>query len=98
MTRAIPIVIILLASACLLRAQVGGRSSPHDSRSATVLAASEAVNKVLLDSGALFAEGLAAYANKDPTIAAKKFNQSVEIFLYSTLNTQTDLKLFGCYN
>lgn len=57
-----------------------------------------AVNKVLLDSGISFREGLLAYEDKRLSDAGEKFNRSLEVFIYSNLNIQRDPKLQGCYN
>ena len=61
-------------------------------------AAQAASNKVLLDAGTSFVEGLNAYSNNNRQIAGEKFNKAVEVFLYSTLNIQKDQRLQGCYN
>src|SRR6188768_2231655 len=63
-----------------------------------VARAQEAVNRVLLEAGSSFKEGLDAYANDNRSAAGEKFNKSVEVFLYSTLNIQREQKLQGCYN
>lgn len=63
-----------------------------------VARAQEAVNKVLLDSGISFKEGLLAYEDKRYSDAGEKFNKSVETFIYSNLNIQREPKLQGCYN
>jgi len=60
--------------------------------------AQDAVNKVLFDSGVSFKEGLIAYSENKRSSAGEKFNKSVEVFLYSTLNIQKDQKLQNCYN
>ena len=50
------------------------------------------------DSGRLFKEGLLAFKDNRRSDAGEKFNKSVEVFLYSTLNIQKDPKLQDCYN
>ncbi len=55
-----------------------------------------AVKKVLEDAGTAFNEGLLAFADKDRRSAGEKFNKSVEVFLYSTI--QRDQRLQLCYN
>ena len=79
-------------------AQVTSSTSSNDTRPAPVLRAEDAVNKVLLDSGILFREGLLAYEDNHLPEAGEKFNKSVEVFLYSTLNIQSEPRLQGCYN
>jgi membrane-bound lytic murein transglycosylase D len=74
-----------------------GRSS-NDTSTAEVTRAQDAVNKVLLDAGMSFNEGLLAYVDDRRQIAGEKFNKSVEVFLYSTLNIQREQKLQNCYN
>jgi membrane-bound lytic murein transglycosylase D len=55
------------------------------------------VNKVLEDSGKSFRDGLASYKANQRSEAGAKFDKSVEVFLYSTLNIQKDQKLQTCY-
>src|SRR4051794_19648890 len=74
-------------------AQVIGSTSSNDTRPADVARAEDAVNKVLLDSGILFREGLLAYEDNHLSDAGEKFNKSVEVFLYSTLNIQRESRL-----
>ena len=63
-----------------------------------VIAAQRAVNDVLDRAGISFKEGLLAYEDRKLPVAAEKFNKSVEIFLYSTLNIQREPRLQSCYN
>ncbi len=56
------------------------------------------VNKVLEDSGKHFRDGLTALKTNQRSESGAKFDRSVEIFLYSTLNIQKDQKLQGCYS
>ncbi len=63
-----------------------------------VARAQEAINKVLSDSGTSFKEGLLAYVDNNRQSAGERFNKSVEVFLYSTLNIQREQKLQNCYN
>src|SRR5687767_18068 len=56
------------------------------------------VNKVLEDSGRHFRDGLSAYKANQRSESGAKFDKSVEIFLYSTLNIQKDQKLQTCYS
>ena len=72
--------------------------SSNNTDTLEVAAAKAIANKVLLDSGASFKEGLLAYADNNRQAAGEKFNRSVEVFLVSTLNIQKDPKLQGCYN
>ncbi len=62
------------------------------------IAAQRAVGEVLDKAGTSFKEGLLAYEDKKLSDAAEKFNKSVEVFLYSTLNIQREAKLQNCYN
>ena len=78
--------------------QVTSSTSNNETRTSEVAAAQVAVNKVLYDSGLSFKEGLLAYTDNNRSVAGEKFNKSVEVFLYSTLNIQKDTKLQGCYN
>jgi membrane-bound lytic murein transglycosylase D len=63
-----------------------------------VVRAQEAVNEILVKSGTSFKEGLLAYEDRRLSDAADRFNKSVEVFLYSTLNIQREPKLQSCYN
>ena len=74
-----------------------GRSS-NDTRPPEVEMGESQKNKVLLDSGISFREGMLAYVDRDLPKAAEKFNKSIETFLLSTLNVQRDQALRGCYN
>jgi|KBSSwiStaDraftv2_1062776.scaffolds.fasta_scaffold04696_11 membrane-bound lytic murein transglycosylase D len=56
------------------------------------------VNKVLEDSGRHFREGLTALKANQRSESGDKFDKSVEVFLYSTLNIQKDQKLQSCYS
>ena len=56
------------------------------------------VNKVLEDSGRHFREGLTALKANQRSESGAKFDRSVEVFLYSTLNIQKDQKLQSCYS
>jgi len=82
----------------IVSAQVASSRSNNETRTASVIQAEDAVNKVLFDSGTLFKEGLLAYEDSKLSDAGEKFNKSVEVFLYSTLNIQRDGKLQGCYS
>jgi membrane-bound lytic murein transglycosylase D len=55
------------------------------------------VNKVLEDSGRHFREGLTALKANHRSESGAKFDKSVEVFLYSTLNIQNTPKLQSCY-
>jgi LysM repeat protein len=56
------------------------------------------VNKVLEDSGRHFREGLTALQANQRSESGAKFDKSVEVFLYSTLNIQKDQRLQSCYS
>src|SRR5687768_682852 len=59
----------------------------------------EAVVNQLTDKvGILFKEGMLALKDQKRSDAGEKFNKSVEVFLLSTLNVQSNTKLSGCYN
>lgn len=82
----------------VLSAQVTSSKSSNETRTSEVARAQDAVDRVLLESGMSFKEGLLAYVDQNRTVAGEKFNKAVEVFLYSTLNIQKDQKLQGCYN
>lgn len=79
-------------------AQVTSSRSTNETRTPDVIRAQDAVNEVLIKSGISFKEGLLAYVDDNRSTAGDKFNKSVEVFLYSTLNLQRDSKLQACYN
>lgn len=56
------------------------------------------VNKVLEDSGRHFRDGLIALRANQRSESGARFDKSVEVFLYSTLNIQKDQKLQSCYS
>src|SRR5436190_9041671 len=90
------LILFLVGSSAI--AQITSTRSSSETSTQDVASAQNAVNKVLVDSGMLFKEGLLAYEDKKMSDAGEKFNKSVEVFLYSTLNIQRDPKLQGCYN
>lgn len=79
-------------------AQVTSSRSSNETRTQDVVRAQEAVNEVLLRAGTSFKEGLLAYVDDNRPVAGEKFNKSIEVFLFSTLNIQREQKLQGCYN
>lgn len=56
------------------------------------------VNAVTDKAGKFFNEGLLSLKDNRRSQAGEKFNKSVEEFLYSTLNVQSNQKLRECYN
>lgn len=69
-----------------------------DTRTDEVVRTQNAINKVLTDAESAFREGMIAYVDDNKPAAAEKFNRAVEVFLYSTLNTQREPRLQTCYN
>jgi LysM repeat protein len=80
------------------RFQVTSATSSSGTLTPEVARAQEAVNQVLLESGISFREGLLAFVDDNRTTAGEKFNKSIEVFLYSTLNIQREQRLHNCYN
>lgn len=62
-----------------------------------VKSAQQAINKVLEDSGRHFREGMTDLSAGRRTESGEKFDKAVEIFLFSTINTQSDQRLQSCY-
>lgn len=60
--------------------------------------AKEAVNRVLDESGKLFREGMIELQQNRRAESGEKFDKAVEVFLFSTLNIQTDQRLQSCYS
>jgi LysM repeat protein len=89
--------IITLFSTFLVQAQVstsssGARNIQPDKTG------EEKVNQIISDSGNLFKEGLMnLQVNRRPQ-AREKFDKSVEVFLASTVNVNSNAKLKGCYD
>ncbi len=79
-------------------AQVTSSQSSNATTTPEVARAQESVNKVLLDAGTSFKEGLTSFVDGNRQSAGEKFNRSVEVFLYSTLNIQREARLQNCYN
>lgn len=82
----------------IVSAQITSSRSSNDTSTPEVFKAQDAVNGVLAESGRAFNEGLLAYEDNKLSEAGARFNKSVEVFLYSTLNIQREPKLQGCYN
>ena len=79
-------------------AQITSTRSSNNTRPAEVVRAQADVNYVLLESGKAFKEGLTAYSQGRYQDAGARFDKSVEVFLYSTLNIQGEPRLQNCYN
>jgi membrane-bound lytic murein transglycosylase D len=56
------------------------------------------VNQITDKVGILFKEGMIALKDQKRSDAGEKFNKSVEVFLLSAMNVQSNPKLSGCYN
>ena len=56
------------------------------------------INILTEKSGASFREGLVALQDNRRSEAGEKFDKSIEVFLYSTINVQKNQKLSDCYN
>lgn len=89
---------IFLIFGSVANAQVTSTRSNSENITPQVAQAQDAVNRVLLEAGISFKEGLLAYTDDNRQVAGEKFNKSVEVFLYSTLNIQREQRLQGCYN
>jgi LysM repeat protein len=71
---------------------------PAQGQTPEVKSAQQAVNKVLEDSGRYFREGMIELTANRRTESGEKFDKAVEVFLFSTLNTQSDQRLQSCYS
>ena len=89
---------IFLVFCSVSNAQVTSTRSSNETRPQDVVRAEEAVRVVLDDSRKAFTDGLVAYSANNRNEAGAKFNKSVEVFLYSTLNIQRESRLQNCYN
>lgn len=92
--------ILIFISASVAFGQVTSSSSSgrNDTKTQIVEQSEAQVSQVTDKAGAHFKEGLAALKDNLRPQAGEKFNKSVEIFLYSTLNVQRNPKLSNCYN
>lgn len=89
---------IFLAFSSISSAQVTSSTSSNGTLTQDVVRVQAAVNEVLLRAGMSFKEGLLAYEDNRRSDAGEKFDKSIEVFLYSTLNIQREQKLQTCYN
>jgi hypothetical protein len=89
---------ILLAAAIAGNAQITSTRSSNETRTDEIVRTQNAINKVLFDAETSFREGLLAYIDNNHAAAGDRFNRSVEVFLYSTLNIQREPRLQACYN
>ncbi|MGB7069036.1 MAG: transglycosylase SLT domain-containing protein [Pyrinomonadaceae bacterium] len=89
---------IIFISNSIVVAQVVSSSSNSQTVTPEVARANLLVAKVLEDAGRAFKDGMTAFKENKRSTAGEKFNRSVEVFLYSTLNVQKDAKLRECYN
>ncbi len=71
---------------------------PVHGQTPEVRSAREAVNKVIDDAGKSFRDGLIAVKENRRAESGEKFDKAVEIFLFSTLNIQSDQRLQSCYS
>src|SRR5437764_13731901 len=78
--------------------QVTSSQSSNGTSTPEVARAQESVNKVLLDSGTSFKEALVSFTDGNRQAAGERFNKSVEVFVYYTLNIQREQRLQTCYN
>ena len=91
---------LIFISASYAFGQVTSSSSSgrNDTKTQIVEQSEAQVNQVTDKAGAHFKEGLSALKDNLRPQAGEKFNKSVEVFLYSTLNVQRNPKLSNCYN
>ncbi len=66
-------------------------------QTAEVLNAQAQVNKVLDESSKHFRDGMNAFTQSRRSESGEKFDKAVEVFLSSTLNTQSNQQLQTCY-
>jgi LysM repeat protein len=90
--------ILFFISNTFVFGQITSSTSSNETRPQEVEQSEAQVNLVTEKSGALFKEGLTALKDNLRPQAGEKFNKSVEVFLYSTLNVQRNQKLRECYN
>ncbi|MEZ5426432.1 MAG: transglycosylase SLT domain-containing protein [Pyrinomonadaceae bacterium] len=73
-----------------------GRTSSN--RTQEVQQTEAVVNQLTDKVGILFKEGMLALKDQRRSDAGEKFNKSVEVFLLSTMNVQSNPRLSACYN
>ena len=84
--------------ASFVNAQITSARSSSNTATPEIAKAQDAVNAVLAESGKAFKDGIVAFVGDRRSEAGSKFNKSVEVFLYSTMNIQKDQRLQSCYN
>ena len=82
----------LFAAAAVFGVNIFAQGTPDE-----VKAAQAQYNKVLEDAGRNFKQGLDAYKANKREDSGTSFDKAVEVFLYSSLNIQSDQRLQGCY-
>lgn len=92
--------IIVSISASIASGQItdSSASGRNNAKTPEVEQSEAQINLITEKSGALFKEGLTALKDNLRPQAGEKFDKSVEVFLYSTLNVQRNQKLRECYN
>src|SRR5215213_2302194 len=84
--------ISIFAAITILGANIFAQGTPDEVR-----AAQAQYNKVLEDAGRNFKDGLEAFKANKREDSGTRFDKAVEVFLYSSLNIQSDARLQGCY-
>ncbi len=90
--------LILLALGATSFGQITTTTSSSENVTPAVQQAREAVRKVLDDAGRSFKDGMTALKENRRSDSGTAFDKAVEVFLFSTLNIQSDQKLQGCYS
>lgn len=70
-----------------------GQNTPEQ-----VISAQAQINKVFEESSKHFRDGMTAYRENRRSESGEKFDKSVEVFLLSTLNIQSNQQLQNCYS
>lgn len=68
------------------------------SQTAQVRTTQDAINRIIDDAGKRFREGLFDLNENRRSESAEKFDRSVESFLFSAINIQSDQRLQACYS
>lgn len=92
--------LIFFISSSFIQAQITNSTSNGRNRAKTAEAqkAELRIKQVLRDSGVKFNEGLSALEDNRRDLARESFDRSVEEFLLSDINVQTNQDLRLCYN
>lgn len=90
--------IVFITAAVAVSGQIPGTGAAGNTRTPQVEQSEAQIRQVTDTSGRFFKEGLLALKDNRRSAAGEKFDESLEVFLLSTLNVQRNETLRSCYN